>query len=81
MDRTELLAAIEDIVKDTLGLKEIRLSPESSAKDVERWDSVSNIGIIMGIEQEFDFRFDLGELDSFKTIGDMMDAIARHTQP
>jgi acyl carrier protein len=79
MNKTELLATVQEIVQDTLGLKDFNLTLESSAKDVERWDSVANIGIIMGIEQEFDFRFNLGELDSIQSIGDIVDAIIRHT--
>jgi len=79
MNKMELLATVQEIVQDALGLKDLELTLESSAKDVERWDSVANIGIIMGIEQEFDFRFGLGELDSIQNVGDIVDAIIRHT--
>ena len=79
MNKTEILAKVQEIVQDILGLKNLELTLESSAKDVERWDSLSHIGIIMGIEQEFGFRFSLGELDSLQNVGDIVDAIIRHT--
>ena len=79
MNKSEILTAVQKIVQDALNLKKLELTLESSAKDVERWDSVANIGIIMGIEQEFNFRFDLGELDAIKNVGDIVDAIIRHT--
>lgn len=78
MDRTTLLTTVTAIVKDCLGFKELELEEATIPKDVERWDSVANIGIIMGIEQEFGFRFALGELDSIETVGDILDAIIRH---
>lgn len=79
MDKTEVLETVQEIVQDALGLKDLKLTTETSAKDVERWDSVANIGIIMGIEQEFGFRFDLGELDSIQNVGDIIDAVIRHS--
>lgn len=79
MNKMEIFATVKEIVQDILGLQHLELTLESAAKDVERWDSISHIGIIMGIEQEFGFRFSLGELDSLQNIGDIVDAIIRHT--
>ncbi len=67
MDNQAILAGIEKIVQQALGLNDLALTMETAAKDVERWDSVANIGIIMGIESHFNIRFGLGELDSMKT--------------
>ncbi|MGE4290648.1 MAG: acyl carrier protein [Desulfovibrio sp.] len=78
MDKERILATIQEIVRDTLGQKDLVISAGSSAKNVERWDSVSNIGIILGIEQEFGFRFQLGELDSIENVGDIVEAVIRH---
>jgi len=79
MNKLDTLTKVQDIVRQTLGLKNLELTLESSAKDVERWDSTSHIGIIMSIEEEFGFRFGLGELDAIKNVGDIVDAIIQHS--
>ena len=79
MDRLEVLTTVQEIVQDALGLDELELTFETTAADVERWDSVANIGIVMSIEQEYDFRFSLGELDTLDNVGAIVDAIIAHT--
>lgn len=75
MDRQQILQTVQEIVQDVLGLNNLILTCKTTSSDVERWDSVSNIGIIMAIEQEFNFRFDLGVLESINNVGDIVDTI------
>lgn len=78
MTRNEILEIINGVVLDVLGHDALKLTETTAPKDVERWDSVSNINIIMTLEGEFSIRFGLGELESMLTVGDIIDGVERH---
>lgn len=80
MDSDSAFNKVKEIIAQVLGLDDTEIDRESSPKDIERWDSVSNINIVMSIEQEFDFRFNLGELDTINNVGDIVDAVISHKQ-
>ena len=51
---------------------DIQLNPETIASDIEGWDSLSHVNLIMAIEKSFKIRFNQKELMTFKTVGDMI---------
>ncbi|MGE4552365.1 MAG: acyl carrier protein [Desulfovibrionaceae bacterium] len=80
MDKQAILAAVQDIVRQSLGRNDIELTPETSARDVRGWDSLANIGIVMAVEARFNIRFGLGELDAMKNVGDIVAGVAGRRQ-
>ena len=78
MTRSEILEKINGVVQDILGNDELNLTETTSPKDVDRWDSISNINIIMTLEGEFNIRFGLGELESMLTVKDIIDGVEHH---
>jgi len=77
MNQTEIFQAVAAIMRETLGLPELVVTPETSATDVEEWDSMSHIQLIVAIEAKFKVRFDLRELRTLKNVGDMIELIAK----
>ncbi len=49
----------------------ITLKPETTANDVEGWDSLSHVNLIMAVENRFNIRFSQKEVMSFKNVGDL----------
>jgi acyl carrier protein len=49
----------------------ITLAPETTADDVEGWDSLSHINLIMAVENQFNIRFNQKEVIGFKNVGDL----------
>ncbi len=49
----------------------ITLKPETTANDVEGWDSLSHVNLIMAVENRFNIRFSHKEVISFKNVGDL----------
>lgn len=49
----------------------ISLTPSTTADDVEGWDSLSHINLIMAVENRFNIRFKQKEVSSFKNVGDL----------
>jgi acyl carrier protein len=80
MDRTEILGKLEPIFVDVLDIPDLQLTADSNAQNVEGWDSLAHINLVVAIEKEFKIRFGLGELQDLKNVGEMADLIARKTR-
>ncbi len=60
---------------DVLDLDELSLTEATTAKDVEGWDSLSHLRLIVAVEQDFGLKFTTGEIERLKNIGDMVNTI------
>jgi len=75
MNKTEILHRIEVIFKNVLDEENITLTETSTANDVEGWDSLTHIQLIVAIEKHFKIKFSSKEILSWKNVGEMVDAI------
>jgi acyl carrier protein len=71
MENQEILKEINVIVCNILNNNDLILTLQTTAKDIEGWDSLTNIQIITAIEKHFNIRFKLSEILDFKTIADI----------
>jgi len=69
--RDRITAVFHDIFDDD----SLVIQRETSAKDIEEWDSLAHISLIVAIEKEFRIKFDLAELKPLKNVGEMIDLI------
>ncbi|HOJ60016.1 MAG TPA: acyl carrier protein [bacterium] len=53
----------------------IQIHPRMTANDVEGWDSLSHVNLILAIETRFQIRFTQKELLTFKNVGDLLRSI------
>ena len=51
---------------------DIRITPEMTANDIDGWDSLSHVNLIVAIETIFNIRFNQKELLTFKNVGDLL---------
>ena len=75
MTETQLLTELNTLFEEIIDEGAVTLSRETTAKDVEGWDSLNHIQIIAAIEKKYGFRFTLVEIQSFKNVGEMADSI------
>jgi acyl carrier protein len=75
MERQAILEQLNDIFKDVLDNEDIVLNEEMTADDVEEWDSLTHIQLIVAIEKHFKIRFGSKEIQSWKNGGEMMDSM------
>ncbi len=76
MNRDEILARIQTVFDDVF-LEEVKVTAELSAGDVEEWDSLLQITLVLGIEKAFNVRFHVGEVEMTKNLGEFADLIQR----
>jgi acyl carrier protein len=72
----EILEQITVAVREVLGNDDIVLQPNTVASDVEGWDSLSHVEIIVAIEKRLGIRFTSKEIRSFQNVGEMCQAVA-----
>ena len=75
MDRSEILKQVQDIFRDILDDEEIVLEDSTTANDVEGWDSLTHIQLIVAIEKQFKIKFTSKEILSWRNVGEMLDSI------
>lgn len=75
MERQEIFEKLNEIFCDVLDLDEVELTDETSADDIEEWDSLSHIQLIVAIEKAFKIKFTSKEIMSWKNVGEMVDCI------
>ncbi len=75
MDRSELLKKINDIFVDTLDNEDVKIGEETTAADVDEWDSLTHIQLVVAIEKYFKIRFTSKEIQSWNNVGEMMNCI------
>lgn len=76
MERTEIFAKLNEVFEDVLDLDETpNLTDETSANDIEEWDSLSHIQLIVAIEKALKVKFTSLEIMKWKNVGEMVDTI------
>ncbi len=55
----------------------IQISAEMTADDIDGWDSLSHVNLIVAVETTFGIRFSQKELLTFKNVGDLLNCIER----
>ena len=75
MDRTEIFKNVESVFKNILEIDNIEIKESFNNKDVDGWDSLTHIMLIVEIEKTFKIKFLSSEIISWNNIGEMIDCI------
>jgi acyl carrier protein len=75
MERKEIFEKLNEIFIDVLDLDECELTDETSADEIEEWDSLSHIQLIVAIEKALKIKFTSLEIMKWKNVGEMVDSI------
>lgn len=70
--KNRLSEIFEDIFDDEM----IEITENLTADDVEDWDSLAHVRLIIAIEREFGFEFSATEIENFTNVGAMMKTIS-----
>ena len=71
----QTLAEMSQIFREVLNNSSIQLRNETTAADIEEWDSLNHIELVVALEKHFKIKFNFAELQKFKNVGEMCDSI------
>jgi acyl carrier protein len=75
MDEPQIYARLAQIFEDVFDEDSIHVTPELSAKDVDGWDSLAHIRLILTIERAFKIKFSTSEIGKLQNVGGLVTLI------
>lgn len=80
MNREEILEQLQPIFAEVFEEDDLVVTEQTTAADVEKWDSLSHLTLIYEVEMEFDMKFQMKEILEMQNVGAMVDIIERETK-
>ncbi|MBR4421473.1 MAG: acyl carrier protein [Erysipelotrichaceae bacterium] len=77
MTREYVYQQMNKIFRNVFDDESIELHDETNAEDIEDWDSLEQINLIVAIENEFEMMFDMAEVAELANVGEMVDLILK----
>lgn len=77
MTETEVIKELKVIFDKVFSENNFTFNKKLSAKDIEEWDSLTHINLIVAIEKKFKISFTLNELEEQNNVGDTIDIILK----
>ena len=75
MTREDVFEKLNEVFREYFDDEEIELKENTTADDIEDWDSLEHINLIVAVENSFDVKFTMGEVTTMKNVGAMVDII------
>ena len=71
MESSEIYRKLRDIFHEVFDDESIELKPDLAAKDVDGWDSITNIRLMLTVQKAFKVKFSTSEIGTLKDVADL----------
>lgn len=75
MDREQIFETLNEVFRDVFDDDSITVGEDTTAEDIDGWDSLTHITLLATVEDEFDVKFDMKDVIKLKNVGEMVDLI------
>lgn len=72
MKREEIFEKVQNVFRDVFDDEELVINDETTAADIEDWDSLTHITLISEIEDVFNYKFSMKDVLGLKNVGEMI---------
>jgi acyl carrier protein len=79
MTEADIYASLTELFTELFADDRILLKPETTANDIEGWDSFNHLNLVVAVESRFGFRMQTQEIESLTKVGDMVQLILART--
>ena len=73
----EIIEELQEIFREIFDEDELVISRDTTAEDIEDWDSLAQVRLTVAIEKRFNIKFDFGELTALHNVGEMLNLIEK----
>ena len=77
MTRDAVYEKLNEVFQDVFDDETIVVNDATTANDIEDWDSLEHINLVVAVEKKFNIKFNMGEVNDFKNVGEMVDIILK----
>ena len=74
---TQMIEQLLSIFRNVFDDDDLVINPSTTAQDIDGWDSLAHISLIVAIEKSFNLRFSTAEIFDFENVGQMAELILR----
>jgi acyl carrier protein len=71
----QLLDRVRSIAADVLEVPATKITPATSPENLDTWDSVHHLNLVLALEQEFNLQFEPEEIDQMKDVQHILDIL------
>lgn len=75
LTREEAYERLNKVFQDVFDDETIEVHDETTADDIDEWDSFEHINLVVAVEDEFSFKIPMGKVVTMKNVGEMIDLI------
>lgn len=75
MNRDEVFAELTDIFRNNFDDDSIELSDDTASADIEGWDSMEQVNLLVIIQERFQIKFNIEQINAMKNVGEMANYI------
>ncbi|MET4278985.1 MULTISPECIES: acyl carrier protein [unclassified Bradyrhizobium] len=79
MDQTQIYSKLATVFREVFDEDELELEPETTADDVDGWDSLSHIRLVLAVSKAFGIKFSASEIGGLKNVGEFVELIRKKT--
>lgn len=72
MSTTEIYAKLTPVFQDVFDEESLELRPDLTARDVDGWDSLTHIRLMLSVERAFKVKFSTSEIGKLANVGDLV---------
>lgn len=75
LSEQEIYERLTEVFRDVFDIDDLTINGETTADDIDEWDSIEHINLISAVEDEFKIRFKMGEVSTMKNVGEMVEIV------
>lgn len=77
MDKQQILTEVGEIIADVLDASGLAVTMDTTAEDVEGWDSFNHINIVVAVEEHFKIKMNTAEIEELRNVGGFVELIEK----
>ena len=71
---------LNNIFQDVFDDEKIEIFEEMTAEDIDEWDSLMHVTLVLAVEKEFDIRLNASEIGKLQNVGTMLILLEKHVE-